>query len=221
MDCCAINGLDQMFDESLAKRELKSYRKNGLDERARKLADFLKAEGISGASVLEIGCGIGALHLELLKGGATSATGVDVSREYIKAAENLARTHGLEDAVEYRVGDFVELEREAPHADVTLLDRVICCYPSMRELVTASARHTGRLYALTYPRWTWWIRAGAFLENLGYRVLRKRFRAFMHRPQELKAILAAEGFAPAFEARSGTWAVEVHRRRAAREEPAG
>ena len=213
MDCCDVNGLDREFTQSAARGDLKSYRKRGLDKRARKVADFLKSQGLSNATVLDIGCGIGALNLELLRAGAARATGVDVSAHYAEAAETLASSLGLRDSVEYRVGDFVQLDPDVPDADITTLDRVVCCYPHMNELVSSSARRTHRLYALTYPRWTWWLRAGNILQNLFYAVLRKRYRGFMHRPEDIGETLSAEGFFPVYEDRSGVWEIAVHQRR--------
>ena len=215
MDCCSPNGLDEMFNESAAKKDLKSYRKKGLDKRARILVDFLRQQDISEATLLEIGGGIGALHLELMKEGAAKAVGVDVSSAYVKAATSLAQSMGYGDAVEYHVGDFAEREQDIPGADIVLLDRVICCYPDMKTLITASGHHAQRICALTYPRRTWPIRAGVSLMNFGLAVFRRRFRTFVHHPQEVSATLASQGFSRIFEAYAGfgrMWEIAVYQR---------
>ena len=211
-DCCSVNGLDRQFNESWSRKELKSYREKGLAKRAGKLTDFLKTQDLSGATLLEIGCGIGALHQELLRDGAAKATGVDVSSAYIEAAKTLAQEQSSQDSVEYHVGDFVELEPQIPNADIVLLDRVICCYPDMNALVTASGQHAQRLCALTYPRWTWWIRAGKVLLNFGCTLLRRRFRIFIHNPNQVSATLGSQGFAPVFRTTSGVWEIAVYGR---------
>ena len=216
MDCCSVNGLDVLFNASTARKELKSYRKKGLGKGSRKLVDFLKEQNLAGSTLLEIGGGIGALHLELLKEGAQKAVGVDVSTAYVEAATGLAQELGFADAVEYYVGDFVEQEQKIALADIVLLERVICCYPNMKALVTASAQHAQRLYALTYPRRTWLIRAVFFMMNLGLAILRKRFRIFVHHPQEVAATLASEGFSPIFHSASGIgghWQIAVYQRK--------
>ena len=64
-------------------------------------------------------------------------------------------TLGFQDSTQYDTANFVDLEADIPSADMVVLDRVICCYPDMKGLVTASTRHTQRLYVLTYPRRTW------------------------------------------------------------------
>ena len=215
MNCCSPNGLDEMFNESAARKDLKSYRKKGLDKRARTLVDFLSQQDISEATLLEIGGGIGALHLELMKAGAAKAVGVDASSAYVKAATSLAQSMGYGNAVEYHIGDFAEREQDIPGADIVLLDRVICCYPDMKALVTASGSHAQRICALTYPRRTRPIRAGVSFINVVMAVFRRRFRIFVHHPQEVTATLASMGFSRIFEATAGfgrMWEIAVYQR---------
>ena len=188
--------------------------KKGLDKRARNIVNFLKGPELSKASLLEIGCGIGALHLELLKEGAAKAVGVDVSTAYMEAANNMALRLGFQELVEYHLGGFVEREGDIPSADIVLLDRVVCCYPDMEALVTTSAQHAKRLYALTYPSRKWWIRTAGFLGNLGLTIFRSRYRCFLHHPSKIAAILASSGFTPVFQttATFGIWQVAVYQR---------
>ena len=212
MDCCSVNGLNKIFNKSKARKESKAYWNKGLGKRAGKLADFVSSQDLSEATVLDIGCGIGSLHLELLKQGAGRAIAVDVSSAYVEAANTLAEKLGFQDAVEYHEGDFVELDEGIPPADIVLLDRVVCCYPDMEALVTASARHAQRLYALTYPRRTWWMRVAGFMINLGLTVVRRPFRFFLHHPSQIKATLALAGFTPVHRATSGGWEIAAYQR---------
>jgi len=172
----------------------------------------VESQDISEATVLDIGCGVGALHLELLKQGAGRAIGVEVSSAYVEAATSLAQSLGFQDAAEYHEGDFVELEEGIPPADIVLLDRVVCCYPDMEALVNASARHAQRLYALSYPRRTWWMRIAAFMMNLGLTVVRRQFRFFLHHPRQIGATLASAGFTPVHRATSGPWELAAYQR---------
>ena len=127
MDCCSVNGLNKIFNKSKAARESRSYLKKGLGKRARMLAESLRSLGLSEATLLEIGCGVGALHLELLKQGAGRAIGVDVSSSYVEAATSLAQSLGFQDSAEYHLGNFVDREGDFPSADIVVLDRVLCC----------------------------------------------------------------------------------------------
>ena len=105
--------------------QLEGYRKNGLGVRALVLVEFLQERGLEGKTVLDIGSGIGALHMELLLAGAESATGVDASPTNIAAARTLADEIGVADRVEERQGDFVELQDAIAEADIVTLDRAI------------------------------------------------------------------------------------------------
>ena len=212
MDCCSVNDLDKEFNQAWARKELKGYRKKGLAKRARKLADLLAQQGLTGGTLLEVGGGIGALHQELLRRGATSAIGVDASHAYIEAAEELADELGSRDRVEYQAGNFIDLEANLPEADIVLLDRVVCCYPDMKSLVSASARHAARLYALTYPRRNWPVRGGMLMFNLLYILFRRRFRIFAHKPSEVSATLEAQGFRRIVRSTHTVWELAVYAR---------
>ncbi len=205
MDCCNVNGLNEVFNKSKAAKESKKYLSKGLDRRATMVLEYLTDQGVPGASILEIGCGVGSLHMELLKQGAGSAIGVEVSRSYVEAATDLSRTLGFQDATHYHMGNFVDLDEDIPSADIVVLDRVICCYPDMKGLVTASTRHTHRLYVLTYPRRTWWMRVGALVFNIVLTATRREFRFFLHHPREIGATIEAAQFSLIESARRGPW----------------
>ncbi len=68
--CCDPRGCDRFFGPSFARRVARRYRKRGLDRIARRMVSFLEQRGIQGASVLEIGGGVGEIQVELLKRGA-------------------------------------------------------------------------------------------------------------------------------------------------------
>ncbi len=70
MDCCNVNGLNEVFNKSREAKESRKYLRKGLDRRATMVVGCLGDQGVSGASILEIGCGVGSLHMELLKQGA-------------------------------------------------------------------------------------------------------------------------------------------------------
>lgn len=215
MDCCSVNGLDRMFSRSLAQRELKHYLAKGLDRRAQQVVTCLKRYEFAGATILEVGFGTGSLHMELIKAGAAKVVGFEASPAYLEAATSLARRLGFEGAVQYYVGDFVELASSAPEADIVVLDRVICCYPDVTSLVTAAAQHTRRLCVVTYPRWAWWIRSLVSLANLALKLRRNLYRAFLHPPAEVAATFSSQSLVPIFQTHSGFgkfWEITIYRR---------
>ncbi|MGE5101239.1 MAG: methyltransferase domain-containing protein, partial [Deltaproteobacteria bacterium] len=78
----------------------------------------MRAVGVDGASLLDIGGGVGAIHHTLLDAGATNARHVDVSPDYINAAREEAGRRGHADRVLFLRGDFVQLAPEVADADV-------------------------------------------------------------------------------------------------------
>ncbi len=209
---CAIGN---EFSEKSAKRDLAAYRRNGPDETTRWLIEGLRggpAGDVAGLTVLDVGAGIGAVHLALLEAGATAATDVDGSPAYIAVARTEAERAGLADRIRYESGDFVARSRDVEAADLVALDRVVCCYPDFRALVGLSAAHAIRRYGLVYPRDRWWIRAGSATVNGVLRALRQRTRFYVHRTADVEAILAAAGFVRSFQRRKVFWQVAVFER---------
>jgi Methyltransferase domain len=202
-----------VFGERTAIHDLRRYRKRGPSKPTRVLLDALEREGIDGATVLDIGGGVGAIQQELLDAGARLAVGVEASGAYLRVAAEEAERRGHADRVSHRHGDFVSLADGIEPADVVTLDRVICCYPDMEALVGRSADRARRLYGLVYPRDTWWVAFAIRVTNLGMRVMRRAFRAHLHRTSAVDAVARAHGLAPKLARRAGpVWQVAVYER---------
>jgi magnesium-protoporphyrin O-methyltransferase len=212
MDCCQCKGIESLFNEREAQRELAAYRKSGPSRTTRMLIDALKAQDSEATTLLDIGGGIGAIQHELLRDGVESATSVDASTAYVRAAREEAERRGHADKVRYLHANFVEVAPELPQADIVTLDRVICCYHDMPSLVGLSAARAARLYGLVYPRDTWWLRAGARLANLYFRLARNPYRAFVHRTQAVDALVRDYGLRQSFYKHTALWQVAVYAR---------
>lgn len=212
MDCCQCQGIEGLFNRRQAERDLKSFQRKGPARGTRILLDALRAEGVSGATLLDIGGGIGAIQLELLGSGAASATDVDASTAYLATAREESARRGYGDRVTYQHGNFVELAPTVAEADIVTLDRVICCYHDMPALVGASAGKARRLYGLIYPRDSWLVRAGAAAFNLIFRLQRNPYRFFPHRTHAVEEALREAGLARRFHRIAGFWQVAVFAR---------
>lgn len=210
-ECCRVD-YDAMFDTEEARRDLLQYRANGADPSTRRLIDALLAEGVQGASLLDIGGGVGAIQLELLTAGAAAATDVDASSAYLSVAESEADERGFRGRTRYVHGDFAQIADEVEPADVVTLDRVICCYPDARALIGRSAAKAGRLYGLVHPVDRWWTRALARLGNLGYRIFRNPYRMHVHPQPLIDRLVADAGLRPIARHDAWFWRTAVYRR---------
>ena len=206
---CAIGN---EFGERQARRDLAAYRRSGPDRTTAWLIDGLAAGGVAGATVLDIGAGVGAVHLALLEAGAVSAVDVDGSPAFVDVARAEARRVGRADDVRHETGDFVALASMIAPADLVALDRVVCCYPDMDALIRQSVARARRRYGLVYPLDTWWIRAGAAVLNTVARLARQRTRAYVHRTREVDALVRAGGFEPRVRRATLFWQVVVYER---------
>ncbi len=211
--CCARD-YDAQFDDERARRDLLDYREGGADASTRRLIEALLAEGVEGASLLDIGGGIGAVQLELLAAGAGSSLDVDASGPYLATAEAEATDRGLADRTRYLHGDFVAVAEEVDDADIVTLDRVICCYPYVEALVRGSVARARRLYGLVYPRDAWWVRLFMHLGNLWCGITRNEFRVYVHRQATLDRLLAEARMVPVSAHAGLLWRTAVWRREA-------
>jgi O-methyltransferase domain len=199
--CCPPPGYDAMFDERQTRRDLKRWREKGLKADARDAVEFLARERAT--SLLEIGGGIGAVQVELLRRGAERAVNVELSHGYEEVALRLAREEGVEDRVERIVGDAVS--EELPDADAVLLNRVVCCYPDYEALLGVAATHSRRLLVFTFPRSGWVMSAVVGGGNLLLRLGRREFRAYAHPRRALLAAAERHGLRLVHERRALVW----------------
>ncbi len=192
--CCtppAASDYRRLFGRRLARHEARRYRRRGLPQSARGLVSL--AGDPAGASVLDVGGGVGDLSLELLERGAAQATVVELSDGYEEPAAALLAEHHLGGRVERRVGDFVlEAGLVEPH-DLVVLHRVVCCYPDGPALVSAAASHARRRLLLTYPRERALTRLGTRAVNLWLRLTGCGFRIYVHPVAAIVEVARREG----------------------------
>ena len=212
--CCGSDAYAELFDEENARSDVRRYLKKGLDATGRRMVDAIVHKGVLGTSVLEVGGGIGAIQIELLRAGAVGATNVEIVDTYESEARRLLETVGLADRVNRKVLNFAESGADVAAADIVVLHRVICCYPDMEALVRAAATHAGRLLALSFPPDRWWWRIGARLETAWFRIRGCGFRVYTHDPRRILATAASAGFRPVLEHRGLAWQVALLERSA-------
>jgi magnesium-protoporphyrin O-methyltransferase len=212
--CCPPRDYDRFFGTRFARRLAKKYRKRGLDKTSRKMADFLQERGIEGATVLEIGGGVGEIEIELLKAGAARAQNLELSPAYEEEARKLAEEAGVGGRVEWRIHDIAEDPEAVELADVVVMHRVVCCYPDYERLLGAAADHARRALVFSYPPRHAPSRAFWGVFNLVMRLRGSGFRGFAHPPGAMLAVLEGHGLQRTYDYHGRIWQVAGHERAA-------
>ena len=198
MPCCKGQDYDRMFDARTAHKELRAYEKRGARGATRRLLEAvresLRDSGSTEFTHLDIGGGVGVLQHELAEIGATRTTAVEASRPYLELLQTAAAERGYEAQQVLVEGDFTEVDGEIESSTGVTLDKVICCYPDMPALVSASARKATGLYGIVVPRAAAWVRVGAGIANWFMRnLLRWKFQAFIYPHRAIDTVCAAQG----------------------------
>ncbi len=203
MGCCSGYGCDEFFGQRFARRTARSYREKGLDKTAARLRELLAVR--DGDAALEIGGGVGGLLAELLKAGAEKGRLVEVVAGYEPFAQDVFRYAGVE--AEFVLVNIVADPAAVEPAEVVALNKVVCCTPDGPELVAAAASLTRRTLAFSFPRDRRSFALAARLQNLLFRLLRRRFRVFVHSRAALVGAAEGQGLRLVHERPGPVWVV--------------
>ena len=208
--CCdsrlESSGRDRIFSPRFARLRACHYRKRGPDKAARRVLDAVPQLVLQDASILEIGGGVGEIHIELLKRGARCAVNLELSHGYEAEADALLRQAGLRDRVDRRHLDIATSPEGVEVADIVVMHRVVCCYPDYEKLLASAADHARQMLVYSYPpRHPGW-RIAMGLEKLVLRLTRNDFRPFLHSPRAMLQVVASRGLRPATD-RGSVWCV--------------
>jgi magnesium-protoporphyrin O-methyltransferase len=169
------------------------------------MVTFLEGQGLTGATVLEIGGGVGELQLELLRRGAAHTTNLEMASTYETQAGRLLADAGLTDRAERRRLDIVEAPEQVEPADVVVLHRVVCCYDDYERLLSAAGSHARRALVFSHPPRNAATRAYMTVQNAVLRLMGKDYRGFTHPPEEMLRVLRDQGLHPAYLHRGPIW----------------
>ena len=166
-------------------------------------------------TVLELGCGSGALLVGLLESGAKLADGIDLSSGSLDAARRRASEAEVDDRATFTQGDGAQLELEAH--DWLVMDRVICCYPDAPALLANALPAAGRRIGFSVP-------TSRGLRGLGNRVVwgilglfdrvRSNAPGYVHSLDAIEGRLRDAGFTPLRGHTGWIWHVAVWERSA-------
>ncbi len=214
MNCCdssQVQGTNKFFSKHSA-RYLKQFRKKGLAKEQKYIVEGIEKSPVGGKSILDIGCGAGGLHITMLKHGAASAVGVDMSEGMLEGAKHFAREFGFENQTKYLLGDVVEMNGTIGNADIVVLDKVVCCYEHLDKLLDASLSRTKEIYALSFPASNLMVKISFYGLIFIRKLFKAQFRPYWHDWEKMVQKIRDNGFSPVHTASTFFWSVYVFQR---------
>ncbi len=211
IDCCAVDArIAEHFNNRLAELTEDGELPQMVDVSSMLLVLLGDVEAAA-PTVLELGCGSGALTVELVRRGAASADAVDLSPDAVDAARGRAAAADVSDRVTFEQGDASLMDHSAH--DWVVLDRVMCCYPGLDRLLATATRAATRRVAFTVPTsrgWRGLINKVMWrVENIPSRLGRGGCPGFVHSNDEIERQLASAGFSKRGSDRLGLWYAAV------------
>lgn len=208
--CCGAEGV---FDNKAAEKDYKRYQRKGPNKTTLSILNAIQDSDVQDATLLDIGGGVGVLQHELLKRGAKATTNVDASFSYQEKARELGKTNGTSQQMSFYHGDFVDHEKAIDQHDIVTLERVVCCYPDVQELITTTTNKSKRIYALVYPLDNFLSRLLIKVTHVYFWFKKNPFRTFVHSEKMMHELIEAQGFELVKRDRKSFWRIAVYRRK--------
>jgi 2-polyprenyl-3-methyl-5-hydroxy-6-metoxy-1,4-benzoquinol methylase len=214
MECCQCEGIETRFNQEYVAKKLQRYREKGPKESTRILIKFLKETLENDMTLLDIGSGIGDIQHALLGEGVKESFNCEASSAFIDACKQEAERQGNSNRITHMKGDFVDIADSVPSADIVTLDRVICCYHDMPDLVNKSLAKARKLYGIVIPIDKWWVKlTTSIYYNLRFLIQRNPFRVFVHSTEAVEGLISSKGFERIFYDVKGTWQISVYEKK--------
>lgn len=205
MPCQHCIDADKFFSGKVAQRDWKKYQKKGPAKPTRFLLEELERRGVTGLSLLDIGGGVGEVQLELLKRGIATITNVDASSGYQQMVKEEAKRSGHASRFDFRFGDYTDLADTVHPHDIVTLDKVICCFPDMKRLVSSSAKKARKYYGIVVPNRNSFLLFVRPFFVLFMKMRGSSFRFYLHPVSEIEKAVEAEGLKKIFDKSTFTW----------------
>ena len=211
MTCAHCCGAENIFDKKEANKNLNRFKKKGPNKTTSLLLNAIKKETIEGFSLMDIGGGIGVIQLELLKANIKSSTDVDASNAYIKVAKSLLKDNGYENT-QFIHGDFNDKINELEKHNIVTLERVVCCYPYIEDLIDNSTSKAISYYGLVYPNDGGLSKFLNKLAHFYFWLKKNPFRTHIHSEIMMHKRIEKNGFNRIYYMKQFPWNVALYKR---------
>ncbi len=216
MECCpGGNAYEVEFSRDYARSTAQRYVRHGLTTLAGRMVEFLETRGIEGASILEIGGGVGYLCIDLLRRGAATAPNRGLMQTSGEGGPARVTRCGLAGRLARLQLDIAQNPDAVLPADIVILNRVVCCYPDYAGLLSAAGSHARSLLVMSYPRANALTLLRLRMENWSNVVRRREFRGYLHDPAAMIGIHQSNGLRLVMDHQGPTWSIAGFERRTA------
>jgi SAM-dependent methyltransferase len=111
---------------------------------------FQKCGEISGANVLDLGCGTGRYSVEFAKRGAARVLGVDFAPAMVEFSRRIAEEMGVSDRCEFVCGDILALKTDQTFEIVTALG-LFDYLANPQEVIKRASLLTSNVFLASFP----------------------------------------------------------------------
>jgi len=207
--CCDANNF---FDTKNAEKELKKYLKKGAAGTTIKLIKSLEQVDFSDKTLLDIGGGIGMLQWNFLQNGGSLITDIDASKGYLAIAKKYAEENDWSNKTTFIEGDFNDHASDLTSFNIVTLDRVVCCYPDYKKILTNAAAKSTEYLALSYPISNWFSIAFNKMGRLYFLLKKSAFKTYIHPSKQIKSLLYSNGFEEVHASIKFPWNIQLYKR---------
>jgi len=130
----------------------------------------------------------------------------------LNAARTFNTAEGMTDRVDYILGDIVEMNGEIPGVDITMHDKVVCCYEDADGLLEKTLEKTKNIYGFVMPRNNSIARFGFGFLIFISKILRWDFHPFYHPEKPILDRIEKAGFRLKIENHTFIWNVRVYQK---------
>ena len=148
-----------------------------------------RLQPLAGKTILDVGCGSGRFCIAYVQHGAAHVLGVDFAPAMIDLAKDLARSAGVLDRCDFRVGAFPEAIPE-PAFDVSTALGFFDYIPDAARLIAAMRAKTTGTMVMSFPKAREWR---APIRRLRFRLL--GCPLFLYTESEMRRLLQEAGVA--------------------------
>ena len=208
-NCC---GAERLFNLKAAKKELKKYKKSGAGKPTQALIDAISSSEMKDKSLLDVGGGIGAIQWAFIKNGGAKTTDMDYSDGYLDVAKEYAIENNWTEQTAFQQGDFLEDGDAIEKHDFVTLDKVVCCYPDYKGLLTKALNKTNHTIGMVYPLGGVVAKMVVFFAKIGLKLMGNPFHPYIHPVAFIRQTVLDQGFESVHSSVSFPWHVEVYRR---------